>query len=215
MEKVMSSILTNDDGSPSVSELALEIAKEFEQGPKGGHAEYVYICPTGYPTIGWGHVVLKGEKFNEPMTREEADELLLKDMNKTAARVYNILRREPSQDQFDALVSMAFNTDNEEALFANTNYFLDRNATPGRLVLNTGSAWPVVTRNTNGIEIIYTAGYGPLASDVPSPLRTAIKQLATHWYENREVVKTQSDQNQAMAPLHVQSILNRYQVKKL
>ena len=110
MEKVMNSILTNDDGSPSVSELALEIAKEFEQGPKGGHAEYVYICPTGYPTIGWGHVVLKGERFNEPMTREEADELLLKDMNKTAARVYNILRREPSQDQFDALVSMAFNT---------------------------------------------------------------------------------------------------------
>ena len=108
-----------------------------------------------------------------------------------------------------------FNTDNEEAAFANTNYFLDRNSVPGRLVLNTGSAWPVVTRNTNGIEIVYTAGYGPLATDVPSPLRTAIKQLATHWYENREVVKTQSDQNQAMAPLHVQSILNRYQVKKL
>lgn len=104
------SILTNDDGSPSVSDLALEIAKEFEQGPKGGHATHVYICPTGYPTIGWGHVVLKGEKFNEPMTRQEADELLLKDMNKTAAQVYRILRREPTQDQFDALVSMAFNT---------------------------------------------------------------------------------------------------------
>lgn len=110
MEKVMSSILMNDDGSPSVSEMALEIAREFEQGPRGGHATRVYICPTGYPTIGWGHVVLKGEKFNEPMTREEADELLLKDMNKTAAQVYRILRREPTQDQFDALVSMAFNT---------------------------------------------------------------------------------------------------------
>lgn len=110
MKKVAYSILTNDDGSPSVSELALEIAKEFEKGPEGGHARYVYICPTGQPTIGWGHVVLKGEKFNEPMTREEADELLLKDMNKTAAQVYRLLRREPTQDQFDAMVSMAFNT---------------------------------------------------------------------------------------------------------
>lgn len=108
-----------------------------------------------------------------------------------------------------------YNNDNSSTTVDSTSYFADINSTPGQLILNTGVAWPVFTRHRNGIEIDYVAGYGDLVTDVPSPLRTAIKQLAAHWYENRELVKTQSDQNQAMAPIHVQSILNRYRVKKL
>jgi uncharacterized phiE125 gp8 family phage protein len=94
-------------------------------------------------------------------------------------------------------------------------YFLDRLSVPGTLNLNTGVSWPVFTRNKNGIEIQYIAGYGDSAADVPHPLCLAIKMLAAHWYENREFVKTQSDQNQAPSPLHVQSILNRYKVFRL
>lgn len=108
-----------------------------------------------------------------------------------------------------------FASDNSSTTFASTNYFEDTNSTPGRLILNTGSTWPSFTRNQNGIEIVYVVGYGDEATDVPSALRTAIKMLAVHWYENREMVKTQSDQNQAMAPLHVMSILNRYRVVRL
>lgn len=108
-----------------------------------------------------------------------------------------------------------YDMDNSSSIFNSSNYFLDNNRTPGRLVLNTGNSWPVFTRDQNGIEIVYVAGYGDAATDVPFPLKTAIKQLASHWYENREFVKTQSDQNQAPAPLHVTSILNQYKVRKL
>lgn len=108
-----------------------------------------------------------------------------------------------------------YDDDNSATVFASSNYFLDTNATPGQLILNTGITWPVFTRTRNGIEIVYVAGYGDQATDVPGALRVAIKQLAAHWYENREYVKTQSDQNQAAAPLHVQSILNRWRVKRL
>lgn len=108
-----------------------------------------------------------------------------------------------------------FNQDNTSQVFASSNYFLDTGATPGQLILNDGITWPIFTRTRNGIQIDYVAGYGTSATAVPGALIAAILGLATHWYENREIVKTQSDQNQAMAPLHVQSVLNRWKVQKL
>jgi uncharacterized phiE125 gp8 family phage protein len=38
------------------------------------------------------------------------------------------------------------------------------------------------------IEIDYTAGYGTSGSDVPQPLRQAMRMLVTHWYEHRSCV---------------------------
>ena len=108
-----------------------------------------------------------------------------------------------------------FDDDNSSSVFSSSNYFLDTITQPGQLILNTGTVWPIFTRTRRGIEIVYTAGYGTAATDVPGALKQAILQLATHWYENREFTKTQSDQNQAVAPLHVQSILNRWKVRKL
>jgi uncharacterized phiE125 gp8 family phage protein len=39
-----------------------------------------------------------------------------------------------------------------------------------------------------GIELDVSVGYGDDASDVPEPLRQAIRLLAAHWYENRGMV---------------------------
>lgn len=108
-----------------------------------------------------------------------------------------------------------FDQNNEETVFDASNYYLDTLATPGQLILNDGTVWPTFTRTRNGIKIVYQCGYGANVTDVPAPLRTAVKMLASHWYENREFVKTQSDQNQAPSPIHVQSIINRYKVMKL
>lgn len=108
-----------------------------------------------------------------------------------------------------------FHLDNTEEVFASSNYFLDLNSNPGRVVLNPGAVWPTATRSLNSIEVVYVAGYGEAATDVPAPLRLAVKMLAAHWYENREYVKTQSDQNQASCPIHIQSLLNRYKVVRL
>jgi uncharacterized phiE125 gp8 family phage protein len=46
-------------------------------------------------------------------------------------------------------------------------------------------AWPKPGRPANGIEIAFTAGYGPVAADVPAPIRQAILLLIAHWYEHR------------------------------
>ena len=108
-----------------------------------------------------------------------------------------------------------FDDDNTETTFNAANYFLNTAGTPGEVILNTGATWPVFTRNRNGVKVVYVCGYGNNATDVPSSLRTAVKMLAAHWYENREFTKTQSDMNQAVAPIHLQSILNRYKVARL
>ncbi|HWK97666.1 MAG TPA: head-tail connector protein [Pseudolabrys sp.] len=42
-------------------------------------------------------------------------------------------------------------------------------------------------RAAAGIELDIIAGYGDAASDVPEPLRHAVRLLTAHWYENRGI----------------------------
>lgn len=67
-------------------------------------------------------------------------------------------------------------------------YFVDTASRPARVVRNGNLSWPVPGRAANGIEIGFTAGYGPAARDVPPPVRHAILLLVAHWYEEREPV---------------------------
>ena len=49
-------------------------------------------------------------------------------------------------------------------------------------------AMPAPGRSAAGIELDIELGYGPLASDVPAPLRQALRMLLAHWYDNRGAV---------------------------
>lgn len=68
----------------------------------------LYYCPAGKPTIGVGHVVVPGENLTK-ITREQAMEILAKDV----ARFERALRKhttvELNSNQFDALVCFLFN----------------------------------------------------------------------------------------------------------
>ncbi len=58
-------------------ELTIEYIKKHE-GFAGGKP---YICPGGYKTIGYGHVIKKNEIFTQ-LTKQQADSLLRSDFNK-------------------------------------------------------------------------------------------------------------------------------------
>lgn len=67
-----------------------------------------YKCPAGVWTIGYGHTgadVTEGESW----TWEQADSAFLADVAKFEHGVRQSIRFQPSQGQFDALVSLAFN----------------------------------------------------------------------------------------------------------
>jgi len=89
-----------------VTEEGLNLIKRFE-----GFSSTVYICPAGYPTIGYGHVVLAHEQdqFETGISQAEATELLRKDVRIAERAVLRLISVPLTDGQFDALVSFTFN----------------------------------------------------------------------------------------------------------
>ena len=89
-----------------VTEAGLDLIKRFE-----GFSPTIYICPAGYPTIGYGHVVLahEREQFAAGITQAEATELLRKDVRIAERAVLRLISVPLTDGQFDALVSFTFN----------------------------------------------------------------------------------------------------------
>lgn len=80
--------------------------------------------------------------------------------------------------------------DDTERTLPSSDYFVDTNAWPGRVVLRDGYNWPSVTlRESSAVVITYTAGYAS-ATNIPQRYKQAILLLVGHWYENREMVAT-------------------------
>lgn len=69
------------------------------------------------------------------------------------------------------------------ATLASGLYRLDRSADPVRLVLDGAAPDPGIP--AGGIEVDLLCGYGPGASDVPAPLRLAIRRLVARWFTDR------------------------------
>lgn len=95
------------------SEKGLELIKKFE-----GCKLTAYRCPAGVLTIGYGHTgdVKEGQKI----TQKKADTLLKEDLEKFEKRVakYN-WKYHFNQNEFDALVSFAYNIGNVDGLTKN------------------------------------------------------------------------------------------------
>lgn len=88
-------------------DVALEFIAEFEQGPKGGPALEAYLCPAGVWTIGFGHT--KNVHKGDTITRNEAYDLLTKDLVQTQEELAAIVKVPVTENQFIALMSWLFN----------------------------------------------------------------------------------------------------------
>ena len=89
-----------------VTDAGLDLIKRFE-----GFSPTIYICPAGYPTIGYGHVVLahEREQFAACITQAEATDILRKDVGIAERAVLRLISVPLTDGQFDALVSFTFN----------------------------------------------------------------------------------------------------------
>jgi len=87
-----------------ISEAGLNLIKGFESfQPKA------YLCPAGYKTIGYGHVIKPHERLPELLTKSEANELLLYDVAAAERAVQRLVGVQLLGCQYDALVSFTFN----------------------------------------------------------------------------------------------------------
>jgi lysozyme len=88
---------------------AYALLKEFEQGPQGGFAPTPYKDSAGHQTIGWGHKLQPGDAFPQPLSADEADTLLARDLIQTGSSVAARVKVRLNQCMFDALCSLTFN----------------------------------------------------------------------------------------------------------
>lgn len=89
-----------------ISKQGLDLICRFE-----GFSPVIYICPAGYPTIGYGHLITEAnkEQFLDGVNEDEALELLRSDVGKAERAVLRLIAVPLTQGQFDALVSFTFN----------------------------------------------------------------------------------------------------------
>ena len=87
-----------------ITQEGLDLIKRFE-----GFSPTIYICPGGYPTIGYGHVVKKHEDFSNGINEVEAENLLRQDAGIAERLVLRLIHVPLTDGQFDALVSFTFN----------------------------------------------------------------------------------------------------------
>ena len=81
-----------------------------------------------------------------------------------------------------------YDPDDSPTIVNSETYSVDVLSEPARLVLSTGAVQLSPARLLNAFEVAFTAGYGDEASDVPAPIRHALKLLVAHWFEHREPV---------------------------
>jgi uncharacterized phiE125 gp8 family phage protein len=106
----------------------------------------------------------------------------------------------------------AYNDDGTfEGLDVGTDIIVDQ--ANARIALKADAASITGDRQMNVFEIVYVAGYGDEAADVPEWAKTAIKMLVSTWYENRESVAVGTTANKI--PLNVQLIIDQNCVVEL
>jgi hypothetical protein len=66
-----------------------------------------------------------------------------------------------------------------------TTFDIDTYSRPGRIRPKSSQTWPTATRNMNAVEIVYVAGYGSSAADVPASIRDAVLVFAGYYYEHQ------------------------------
>ena len=79
-------------------------------------------------------------------------------------------------------------TNGDTQTFSTGNYTVNPKNEPGRVYLNYGASWPTARSDNDAITIIYVAGYGDDASDIPELIRQGVRLKVAHWYEAREAV---------------------------
>ncbi len=88
-----------------ISENGLNLIKHFE-----GCELQAYKCPAGVWTIGYGHIKTAHE--GKVITQEQADEMLVEEMEEYEGYINRAVKVELNQNQFDAMVSWVYNLGN-------------------------------------------------------------------------------------------------------
>jgi uncharacterized phiE125 gp8 family phage protein len=100
--------------------------------------------------------------------------------------------------QLSSVTSVAY-TDSDgvsHPMTLTTDYLVDDDSDPGRIVLPYSVSWPSFTGHpVNPISVRFICGYGSTTASVPAAIVTAIKMLCEDLFNNRSATHTQQAGN--------------------
>ncbi len=110
-----------------------------------------------------------------------------------------------------SVTSVKYDDENDaEQTLAASNYQVDTRSRMGRLVLASGGTWPGTFDNINAVRVLFIAGYGTDATNVPMPIRQAMLLLVGHWFEHREAATI--GPGGILLPLAVEALLSPFEI---
>jgi lysozyme len=89
--------------SAQTSQTGIDLIKNFEK-----YSPTNYLCQAKKPTIGYGHVIKKGESFSW-IDKKTAEDMLRKDVKIAESFVEDNVKIALTQSQYDALTSFVYN----------------------------------------------------------------------------------------------------------
>lgn len=96
--------------------------------------------------------------------------------------------------------------------WSSANYTVDVQANPASISPNYDVDYPNTRTQPNNVTVVYVAGYGATAADVPEGIRLAIKMLVGNWYENREALV---DHHLRDVPLGIKMLVAAYEMPEV
>lgn len=129
----------------TISDTGLSLIKKHE-----GYSSTVYKDQAGLDTIGYGHLIVAGEKFTE-ISHIEAEQLLRRDVRHAERTVNNFVNVYLTQNMFDSLVSFVFNVGS--TAFINSTLLKVLNAGEYEKVGEQLLRWNKITITENGDRI--------------------------------------------------------------
>mgnify|MGYP001384206328 CR=1 FL=1 len=86
------------------SERGINLIQHFE-----GFYNKPYYCPAGVLTIGYGTVIQDPTPYMNGITKEQATELMMKEVVRNEKSIGRLIVAPLNQNQFDALISFVYN----------------------------------------------------------------------------------------------------------
>lgn len=105
-----------------------------------------------------------------------------------------------------------YDTAGTSQTWSSSEYTVDTSSNPGRLQPAFGYSWPDTYDELNAITIVYLAGYGDAATDVPDIYRLLVKMLVSHFFEDRDMATSPP---MHLLPLSIRSIISNNRVYEM
>lgn len=180
-----------------ISEKGIELIKKYE-----GCRLSAYRCPAGVWTIGYGHTL--NVKPGDVITQKQADDFLKEDLKRFESHVSSYNKYGWTQNEFDALVSFAFNIGNITGLTSAGTRSKAQIADAILLYVRAkGVVLPGLIKRREEEHALFTGGGSPKKSND----EIALEVIQGFWKNGRE--RTRLLKNAGYDPKEIQKIVNK------